>query len=75
MGKTPAFMPLKTKRPHEVRLVIEDEEHLVTLERTVNGWTFGNLLFGWIPGFIIDAITGANFRLVPEAVHVDFEGG
>ena len=74
IGRTPTAISIKTRSAHGVKMTIEGRpDYFVSLERKINGWTFGNLIFGWIPGFIIDAISGANFRLVPENVHADFE--
>jgi hypothetical protein len=41
------------------------------LDTTINGWYFGNILFGGLIGlFIVDPATGAMYRL-PPAAHVD----
>ena len=44
----------------------------VSMKKTISGWYFGNILFGGIPGLIIDSISGAaddlhnvSVRLVP----------
>ena len=39
-----------------------------TVTAGVNGWFFGNIAFGGLIGFlIVDPLTGAAFKLPPEA--------
>lgn len=39
------------------------KETQVTIKPTVDGWVIGNILFGGIPGLVIDGLTGAVFAL------------
>ena len=42
----------------------------VILDTTLNGWYWGNLVFGGLIGFfIVDPLTGAMYRL-PETMHI-----
>jgi len=44
-----------------------------TFTASLDGWYFGNLLFGGLPGMlIVDPLTGAMFNL-PEHVHVPLD--
>ena len=73
-GVTPASIMVETKQDHGVVLRKDGYRHHVSeLRRKVSGWTFGNLLFGGIIGFIVDAISGANFELEPKAIHAILE--
>jgi hypothetical protein len=43
------------------------QDTIATLDTSVNGWYWGNLLFGGILGFlVIDPATGAMYRLPPS---------
>ena len=44
------------------------ETKTVPIRSGVNGWLFGNILIGGIPGIIIDTVTGASSD--PHNVHV-----
>ena len=71
-GVTPTSIFLKRKPPLTVILEKEGfEPYQPTLERKINGWTFNNFFLGagCIIGFVVDAITGAKYRLEPEAIH------
>src|ERR1700737_523178 len=45
----------------------------VALDKTISGVYWVNLLLGGIPGFIVDAVTGAMFRRVPDTVTVQLQ--
>lgn len=42
------------------------------LKSDMNGWVFGNILFGGIIGAVVDFASGASGKLTPGAVHFDF---
>jgi hypothetical protein len=43
------------------------EDKVLTLESDVNGWYFGNLIFGGVIGFlIVDPLTGAMYRITEK---------
>ncbi len=42
----------------------------VTLNRSTSGWYLGNLLFGGIIGFIVDAANGAMYNRGPAEIDV-----
>ena len=62
-------------RRQEVYLVkIEKEGYEpveVTLKKGINGWVFGNILFGGIIGLIIDISTGSASKFTPNEVEVN----
>ncbi|HPR65263.1 MAG TPA: PEGA domain-containing protein [Thermoanaerobaculia bacterium] len=69
MGVTPTVLELKRKKNHIVKLELEGfQPYEATLSRKVSGWVWGNLVFGGIPGLIVDAITGGMYKLTPEQI-------
>lgn len=46
----------------------------MTLKGSVNGWYFGNIIFGGLVGlFIVDPLTGAMYTLKPDDVEIALE--
>jgi len=39
------------------------------LKRKLDGWIFGNLVIGGIPGIAIDFLTGSIYRLAPRDIY------
>ncbi len=42
----------------------------VSLRRTVDGWLFGNIIFGGIIGIVIDFASGSAYKLTPGEVEI-----
>jgi hypothetical protein len=64
-GKTPLHATLATDYNHTVRIELPGYHPYETqIHRTVNGWVFGNLVFGGIIGLVVDASTG-SIDLIP----------
>ena len=42
----------------------------VSLRRTLDGWVFGNIIFGGIIGIVIDFSSGSAYKLTPSEVEV-----
>lgn len=73
-GRSPAIVVLSRDQTYTVRVRATGyREASFTIIRRLNAWYFGNLLFGWIAGFIIDALSGAMWRLEPTVVSVTLE--
>ncbi len=74
VGKTPVTPNLKRKRAHQVviRKKGYQEEHRI-LHRVLSGAVAGNILAGGLIGWGVDAVTGAQWRLVPETLHVELD--
>ena len=71
-GQTPIMANLRRGQSHLVDLSLDGyEEHQVMLDSRLSGWIWGNIIFGWVPGFIIDSVTGAAKELHPESVHAE----
>lgn len=72
MGQTPMTATLSRKDHHTVRIELEGYQLYETrLTRKASGWVFGNIIFGGIPGLIVDAITGGLYKLTPEQVEAE----
>lgn len=40
----------------------------IQLKRTVDGWFFGNVIFGGLIGIVIDAASGSMYKLTPDQI-------
>lgn len=68
-GKSPVLMDLARDASHTVKIRLEGYQPFeLTLQRKVSGWVWGNILFGGLIGLIVDASTGAMYKLTPEQV-------
>ena len=45
----------------------------VVLTKSLNGWVWGNLLIGWLVGFVVDFASGAAYKLEPAVVSVNLQ--
>jgi hypothetical protein len=43
------------------------------LEKKTSGWVWGNIVFGGVVGVVVDASTGAMYRLTPGSVDANME--
>ena len=43
----------------------------INIKKGLNGWVFGNILFGGIIGFIVDMSTGSATKFTPNEVEVN----
>lgn len=72
IGKTPLVADLKRKGNHTIRIELEGyKPYEVVLSRKTSGWVWGNIIFGGIPGLIIDALTGSLYVLQPEQIQAE----
>jgi hypothetical protein len=73
-GSVPASVRLPRKNEYQVDISLAGyEPRTVAITRGTNGWIWGNLVIGWIVGFIIDFATGAAYKLEPAFVNVTLE--
>jgi hypothetical protein len=73
---TPQSVRLPRKNEYQIEFALPGyKPQTVALTKGVNGWVFGNLIFGWIPGLIIDFVTGSANKLEPALVSVSLEKG
>jgi hypothetical protein len=76
MGVTPVSLSLSRKDHHDVRLTLPGyQPYEIKLTRGLSGWTFGNIIFGGVPGVVIDAITGGLYKLSPDQVEAALVSG
>ena len=74
LGKTPLVVDLKRKNNHKIKIELEGyQPYEIPLVRKTSGWVFGNIIFGGIPGLIVDVITGALYVLKPEQVMAELK--
>ena len=75
-GTTPITVPLARKHAHLVRIELAGfAPHDIRLERDLNGWFVGNVVFGWAVGIIVDVSSGAMFKLTPAEVSAALNRG
>ena len=75
-GTTPATLKLRRGagyfKPETYTVTIAKpgyKTRTVAIRSTINGWYFGNILLGGLIGMVVvDALTGAMFRLTPREV-------
>ena len=73
---TPAKLTLTRKETYIATFARTDfPERTVTLEPRMSWWLLGNLLFGGLVGFVVDAATGSGMTLEPSDVHMDMKTG
>jgi hypothetical protein len=75
-GDVPTSVRLPRKNEYQIDISLDGyETRTVAITRGTNGWIWGNLVFGWIVGFIVDFATGSAYKLEPELVNVTLERG
>jgi len=69
VAKTPYAAKLKRKDKHTIRIELDGyQPYELATSRGTSGWVWGNIVFGGIPGLIVDAITGGLYKLKPEEI-------
>ncbi len=67
VGITPLEQNLKRNMEYNVVIKLSGYKPYETaITQAFNGWYLGNIVFGGIIGLIVDAGTGAMYRLTPE---------
>jgi hypothetical protein len=70
-GTTPQTLRLPRKNEYQIDFTVPGyKTQSVALTKGTNGWIWGNLLIGWIVGFIVDFATGSAYKLEPSQVQV-----
>ncbi len=73
-GRTPAQAHLKRKNEYIIDVTLAGHApRQVHLAQAINPATFWNLLIGGIPGWIIDGVSGAIWKLEPETVTITLQ--
>ena len=75
LGVTPFVAKLKRSvKTHNVKIVLDGYKPYETkLTRKFNGWYIGNIAFGGFIGLIVDASTGAMYKISDSEVNVALE--
>jgi len=73
-GATPTTVSLPSDQSHTVEISLEGyKTETIQLQKTTSGWLAGNILFGGIPGLVIDAATGGINVLKPKQVNANLD--
>jgi len=75
LGQTPIDVELSRKKKFH-NLVVKKKgyhEERVRITRVVSGTVAGNILFGGLIGWGIDAASGGQWKLIPEEVYVELK--
>ena len=71
-GSVPASFSVPRKNEYQINISLDGyETRTLAMTKGTNGWIWVNLLF-W-PGFIVDFLTGAAYKLEPTLVNVTLE--
>ena len=73
-GTTPAQAHLKRKNEYLIDVTLAGHaSKQIHLAKSINPATFWNLLIGGIPGWIIDGVSGAIWKLEPETITITLQ--
>lgn len=73
-GSLPASFTLPRKNEYQVDVSLDGyETRTAAVTRGTNNWIWGNLVFGWVVGFIVDFATGSAYKLEPSFINVTLE--
>ena len=73
-GDSPAIVKLPRKYSYTVTIQAGGyASQTLVISRQFNAWFVGNIIFGGIPGGVVDAITGAMWNLEPSLLAVTLE--
>lgn len=77
LGVTPVTTKLeRIKKDQKVKIELQGyKPYEMTLTRKTNGWVWGNIVFGGIIGLIVDASSGAMYRLTPDQINAQLANG
>ena len=72
-GKTPTTAKLRRKDSYLATISLEGYERAeIPIEYgSMNGWIWGNIVFGGLIGLVVDGISGAAANLKPDEVRVE----
>lgn len=72
MGITPTRLTLKRNKDYNVKIVRQGYKEVeMKIEGKTSSWIIGNIIFGGIPGCIIDFVAGSAYDLTPERLDVN----
>jgi PEGA domain-containing protein len=69
-GHTPLVVRLMRRQNHRIVLRLDGyQPYELNLKRKFDGWAFGNIATGGLPGLAIDYLTGSLFKLTPKDIY------
>ena len=73
-GGVPAMVSLPRRNQYQLEISLDGyETSTLALTRGTNGWVWVNLLWGGLPGIVIDFVTGSAYKLEPAFVSVTLD--
>lgn len=76
VGKTPFEIKLNRNKEHNIMLKLEGyQTYQTSITKKINGWFWGNILIGGLIGVIVDASTGAMYKLTPKEINAEMNNG
>lgn len=74
-GTTPVTIRLRRDASHTIRLYKDlHEPREISIRRKISWWSYLNVLNLYVPGALVDVITGAFYGLAPDQVSATLEG-
>jgi hypothetical protein len=72
VGISPLFYSFSRKNDYTVKIDLAGyQPYELRLTRSLNPWVFGNIIFGGLIGIVIDAATGAIYKLSPDQINTN----
>ena len=70
-GQAPKTVTLPRKNEYQIDFTAPGfQPQTIALTKGTNGWVWGNLVVGWILGFVIDFASGSAYKLEPAQVNI-----
>ena len=67
----PQSVTLPRKNEYQIDFTAQGfQPQTIALTKGTNGWIWGNLVVGWIVGFIVDFASGSAYKLEPSVVNI-----
>jgi hypothetical protein len=70
-GEAPQTVRLPRKNEYQLDFTAAGfQSQSIALTKGTNGWVWGNLVIGWIVGFVVDFASGSAYKLEPALVSI-----
>ena len=70
-GDAPQSVRLPRKNEYQIDFTAPGfQPQTIALTKGTNGWIWGNLVVGWIVGFVVDFASGSAYKLEPSVVNI-----
>jgi len=74
-GESPVLARLTRKDVHQVRIELDGYLPYETkLVRRASRWIWGDIMFGGFPALVVDALSGALYKLTPDQMQATMVG-